>query len=119
MQALTAPVTLLVDAVLVPRSALFLSRITAQEPPVEHDGEESVRRSLRIGFAFVLKDEFIRPELLCVATINLFNFVFHAIFVLYATSELGVNPGLLGLDPRRRRSRRRHRSGRSHRGSRS
>ena len=97
VQALTAPVTLLIDAFSYLWSALFLSRITAEEPPVEHDGEESVRRSLRIGFAFVLKDEFIRPELLCVATINFFNFVFHAIFVLYATRELGVNPGLLGL----------------------
>ena len=31
------------------------------------------------------------------ATINFFNFVFHAIFVLYATRELGVEPGTLGL----------------------
>jgi MFS family permease len=97
VQALTAPVTMLVDAVSYLWSALFLSRITAQEPKIEVDGQESVRRSLRAGFAFVLKDEFIRPELLCVATINLFNFVFHAIFVLYATRELGVDPGLLGL----------------------
>ena len=97
VQVLTAPVTLLVDGVSYLWSALFLSRIRAPEPPVERDGQESVLRSLRAGFAFVLKDEFIRPELLCVATINLFNFVFHAIFVLYATRELGVSPALLGL----------------------
>jgi MFS family permease len=96
VQLLTAPVTLLVDAVSYLGSAISLTRIRAQEPPVERNGD-GVIRSLRDGFAFVLKDELIRPELLCVATINLFNFVFHAIFVLYATRELGVEPGLLGL----------------------
>jgi MFS family permease len=97
VQLVTAPVTLLLDAVSYLWSALFLSRIRAEEPPIDEDGQESVLSSLRAGFSFVLRDEFIRPELLCVATINLFNFVFHAIFVLYATRELGVDPGLLGL----------------------
>jgi MFS family permease len=96
VQLLTAPVTLLVDAVSYLGSAIFLTRLRVEEPPVEREGT-GVLRSLRDGFAFVLKDELIRPELLCVATINLFNFVFHAIFVLYATRELGVEPGLLGL----------------------
>jgi MFS family permease len=97
VQLLTAPVTLLVDAFSFIGSALFLGRIRAQEPPVEEDGRESVLQSLRSGMRFVFGDELIRPELLCTATINLFNFVFHAIFVLYATKELGISPGLLGL----------------------
>jgi predicted MFS family arabinose efflux permease len=97
VQALTAPVTLLVDACSYIGSAVFLSRIRTKEPPVEQDGRESVLGSLRSGLRFVLGDELIRPELACGATINLFNFVFHAIFVLYATRELGVSPGVLGL----------------------
>lgn len=97
VQALTAPVTLLVDAFSFIGSALFLGRIRAPEPPVEEDGRESVLQSLRSGLRFVFGDELIRPELLCTATINLFNFVFHAIFILYATKELGVSPGVLGL----------------------
>jgi MFS family permease len=97
VQLLSAPVTLLVDAVSYLGSALFLGRITAAEPPLQEEGRNGVLHSLREGFRFVLRDEFIRPELLCVATINLFNFVFHAIFVLYATRELGVSPGLLGI----------------------
>lgn len=96
VQLLTAPVTLLVDATSYIGSALFLGRIRAAEPAVEEE-QSGVLRSLRQGFGFVLRDEFIRPELLCVATINLFNFVFHAIFILYATRELGVSPGLLGI----------------------
>ena len=97
VQLLTAPVTLLVDAASFIGSAVFLSRIRAEEPRVEESGREGVWRSLRGGLGFVLGDEMIRPQLLCTATINLFNFVFHAIFILYATKELGVDPALLGL----------------------
>jgi predicted MFS family arabinose efflux permease len=97
VQLLTAPVTLLVDAFSFIGSALFLGRIRAEEPPLDEDGRESIVQSLRTGFRFVLRDELIGPQLGCTATINLFNFVFHAIFVLYATKELGVSPGVLGL----------------------
>ena len=97
VQLLTAPVTLLLDAISFVGSALFLGRIRSQEPPVDEDGRESMLRSLRSGLRFVFGDELIRAQLACVATINLFNFVFWAIFVLYATKELGVSPGVLGL----------------------
>jgi len=96
VQLLTGPVTLLLDAFSFLGSALFLGRIRAEEPPVQRDGN-GVLRSIWEGFRFVLGDEVIRPELLCAATINLFNYVFHAIFVLYATKELGVSPGTLGI----------------------
>jgi predicted MFS family arabinose efflux permease len=96
VQLLTGPVTLLLDAFSFLGSALFLGRIRTQEPPVERDGN-GVWRSIWDGFRFVLGDELIRPELLCAATVNLFNYVFHAIFVLYATKELGVSPGTLGV----------------------
>jgi predicted MFS family arabinose efflux permease len=96
VQVLTGPVTLLLDAFSFLGSALFLTRIRAKEPPVERDGN-GVLRSLMDGFRFVLRDELIRPELLCAATVNLFNYVFHAIFVLYATKELGVSPATLGV----------------------
>ena len=47
VQALTAPVTLLVDAVSYLASALFLGRIRAEEPPVEDDGNGVVQRPPR------------------------------------------------------------------------
>jgi MFS family permease len=97
VQLLTAPLTLLIDAFSFVGSALFLGRMRAEEPPVEEDGRENVLQSLRSGFRFVLGDELVRPQLACVATINLFNFIFWAIFVLFATKELGVSPGVLGL----------------------
>jgi MFS family permease len=96
VQLLTAPVTLFVDAVSFVVSALFLGRIQAEEPEVETNGESPIE-SLKDGFRYVFGDELIRPSLFCTATINLFNYVFHAIFVLYATKTLGVEPALLGL----------------------
>ena len=96
VQLLTGPVTLLLDAFSFLASALFLRRIRAEEPPVERDGN-GVLRSIRDGFRFVLRDELIRPGLLSATTVNLFNYVFHAIFILFATKELGVSPGTLGI----------------------
>jgi MFS family permease len=96
VQALTAPVTLLVDAFSFLGSALFLRRIRTEEPPPERDGN-GVVGSLRDGMRFVLRDDLIRADLGCAATVNLFNFVFHAIFILYATKQLGVAPGTLGI----------------------
>jgi MFS family permease len=37
-----------------------------------------------------------RPLLLGVSVINLFNYVFHALLILYVTTVLGISPGLLG-----------------------
>jgi MFS family permease len=96
VQLFTAPLTLLLDAFSFVGSALFLGRVRAREPVVEHDGN-GILHSLREGFRFVLRDDLIRPDLLCAATVNLFNFVFFAIFVLYATKELHVAPGTLGI----------------------
>ena len=40
----------------------------------------------------------MRPTLLSAATLNLFNFCFQALFILYATTRyLNVEPGILGL----------------------
>ena len=45
----------------------------------------------------MLGDRIMRPTLLSVATINLFTFAASALFILYATTTLGVSPGALGL----------------------
>jgi MFS family permease len=96
VQALSAPLTLLVDAVSFVASALFLSRLRAPEPPLERR-ETRVRDEMREGLSFIFRHPILRPSLLGVATLNLFNFAFWALFLLYATEELGIRPGTLGL----------------------
>jgi MFS family permease len=96
VQALTAPLTLLVDTVSFIASAFFLGRLHAPEPPLEHR-QIRVRDDVREGLSFVFHHPILRPSLLGVATLNLFNFAFWALFLLYATEELGIRPATLGL----------------------
>jgi MFS family permease len=93
VQVLSGPVTLLVDAVSFVGSALFLGRIS----PVEPATEVAERGHLVAGARFIRRTPMLYASLLATATINLFNFVFWALFVLYATRELHVRAGTLGL----------------------
>ena len=95
VQALTAPFAILADAVSFVCSAFFISRIRLEEQPLE-SAATRMRDELRDGFRFVLGQPLLRSELGSAATINLFNFAFAAIFILYATRELDIAPGLLG-----------------------
>lgn len=96
VQLLTAPVALIADALSFIGSAFYLGRIRAPEPPIEID-DESIRTRLSTGLLFIFRDSIMRPILLSVATINLFNFGFQALFILYVTTMLGVSPGILGV----------------------
>jgi MFS family permease len=91
--ALTAPFALLADALSFVGSAFFLRRIRVQEPPPAPSG----RGRMRAGLRFIARTPVVRAALGASATINLFNFMFWAIFVLYATRELGIGAVALGL----------------------
>jgi MFS family permease len=90
---LSAPLTIGVDALSFLGSAHFLSRIRPAEPPPDVSGHGSVTAGAR----FIRESGLVRASLLAVATINFFNFMFFALFVLYATQTLHVRAGLLGL----------------------
>jgi MFS family permease len=96
VQVFGAPLAMLGDAFSYLGSVLFLRRIRAPEPPIEHE-EGSTRERLLAGLSFVIGDPIMRPTLLSVATVNLFTFASSALFILYATTTLGVSPGALGL----------------------
>jgi MFS family permease len=97
VQLVGAPATLLADAVSYLASAFFLARVRAPEPRLGPDANDSVRAQVAEGLRFIAQHQIFRPSLAAVATINLFNFMFFALFVLYATRELGIGPGTLGL----------------------
>jgi predicted MFS family arabinose efflux permease len=96
IELLKAPLTILIDALSFLGSAFFLSRIRAPEPPIEQD-PGSIRSQLSSGLSFIARDPIIRGTILSVGTVNFFNFCFAALFILYATTYLGVEPGVLGL----------------------
>jgi MFS family permease len=93
VQAISAPVTLVLDAVSYVASALFLRRVHVVEPPTEQAASGHVVAGVR----WIAASPVVRAALGATATINLFNFAFFALFVLYATRELDVSPATLGL----------------------
>ncbi len=93
VQVLRGPYALALDAVSFLWSAFFLGRIDAEEPP----GTPSEQGALLSGVRWIRGNAIIRAELLGVATLNLFNFMFFALFILYATRSLGVRPATLGI----------------------
>jgi MFS family permease len=93
VQAISAPVTLVVDACSYVVSALFLRSVIAEEPAPEVPGKGHVVAGVR----WVFGNPIVRAALGATATINFFNFVFAALFILYANRSLDVDPGTLGL----------------------
>ena len=93
VQVLSAPVAVIADALSFLGSAFFLGRIRVAEPPPAEPGPGA----LTAGMRFIKGSPVIRWSLVAVAIINFFNFVFFALFVLYATRSLHVRPGVLGL----------------------
>jgi MFS family permease len=96
IQVLSASVALAVDAVSFVLSALSLARIRAVEAAIEAE-VGTIRERLFVGLRFIGRDPIMLRVLVSVALVNLFNFAFQALFILYVTTRLGVSPGVLGL----------------------
>jgi len=92
VQALSAPGALLVDAFSFVGSGALLVCIHPEEPPPDPE-----RGGVMVGLRWVARSPVVRATLLATATINFFNFVFWALFILYVTRTLDVSPGKLGL----------------------
>ncbi|MEU8662641.1 MFS transporter [Actinoplanes philippinensis] len=95
IQALTAPVAIVVDAVSFLASALFIGRITAAPAPVGQ--RSSLAADLGAGLRYVRDHPYLRAALACVTTVNFFGFIAQALVILYVSRELGLPAGLIGL----------------------
>src|SRR6266545_718552 len=88
----SAPVALLADAASFVVSALCLGRIHPVEPPTE----ARARGLIGGGLRYLWRSAILLPQLAATTTINFFNYMFHALFILYATRSLEVPPATLG-----------------------
>ncbi|MFF1505960.1 MFS transporter [Streptomyces sp. NPDC058326] len=93
VQFLTAPLALLADALTYLVSAGYLARIKPVEPPPA----PVVKGHFTEGLRWVLRDRSMRALFAASGTVQFFNYMFHTLFVLYVTTELGISAGLLGL----------------------
>ncbi|WP_219933844.1 MFS transporter [Streptomyces sp. Act143] len=98
VQALTAPVAVVVDAVSFLASALLLRRVRVAEAVPERRQGQGVWQGAREGLALVLRHPVLRASLGCTTTINFFTFLTGSgLVVLFADRELGLPPGVIGL----------------------
>ena len=93
VQLLKAPYALLVDSISYLFSVGFLASIDPEEP----ETETAETGHVVAGVRYIVTSSVMRSSLLATATINLFNFVFHALFILYAVRSLNVRPATLGI----------------------
>ncbi|MGD0066038.1 MAG: MFS transporter [Streptosporangiaceae bacterium] len=92
VQALSAPVAILADAVSFLGSAFFLGRIRPAEPPADDS-----HGSILAGARFIAGSGIVRASLAAVAAINFFNLMFNALYLLYAVHVLHIRPGVIGV----------------------
>ena len=98
IELLTAPIALVVDSVSFLLSAAMLLLIRKPEPRPERSAEpRNVWQEIGEGLGVVLKSPLLRPIAFCTATSNLFSQIAFAVFVLFATRELGLDAGALGI----------------------
>ncbi|MFJ8861414.1 MFS transporter [Streptomyces sp. NPDC102451] len=99
IQVLTAPVTLVVDALTFLASAVLIGRVPVDEPPVAADSTApSVVRRAKDGLALVVRHPVLRASLGCAATVNFFTFVAGSgLIVLFASRNLGLSAGVIGI----------------------
>jgi MFS family permease len=96
VQALTAPVAVVADALSFVFSALMLQRTPVAEPP-SASREERARTQLADGFRFLRHHAALRAGVACTSTINFFNFFLLAIFILFASRTLGLSAAAIGI----------------------
>ncbi|MER5563644.1 MFS transporter [Streptomyces sp. NPDC048491] len=99
VQALTAPVAVVVDALTFLASAVLVGRVSLDEPPVAQDQAAfTLLRRAREGLVFVVRHPVLRAGLGCAATVNFFTFVAGSgLVVLFAGRNLGLTAGAIGL----------------------
>ena len=88
---------MLVDAASFAVSALLIGRVARPGPAGRHDDRSGLLRRSRGRDGLVLKDPYLRASLACASTINLFNLMAGALLILYASRELGLSAGVIGL----------------------
>ena len=99
VQALTAPVAVIADALSFVASAILVGRTRIDEPsvPTTSTGPSLLRRA-REGLTFVIHEPVMRAGLLCATTLNFFTFLAGTgLLVLFADRVLQLSPGAIGL----------------------
>ena len=99
MQIMSAPLTILFDAVSFLVSAVSLVFVRAHEPAAELKKQDrpGFWKEVGEGMQVVLGNPLLRSIAATTATANLFYHTIFAVFMIHATRTLGLTPGALGV----------------------
>jgi MFS family permease len=98
IQALTAPVAIIFDAVSFLLSAISLRLIRDVEEEIHKDERPpNIWREIREGLGVIFGNRLLWSIAGCTGTGNLFGSVWNAIFLLYLTRDLNMPPAILGI----------------------
>lgn len=97
VQWLTAPFALVFDALTYLASAFFLLKIRAEATPLPESPPLNVVKDVREGLSALLRQRLLGTWAVCGAAIVFFTGAFEAQYILYATRELHLNAGWIGL----------------------
>jgi len=96
IQAVTAPVVVVLDAASFVFSALQVRRIRVSDP-VPDAADQSLLRRAAAGLSYVRRHPYLRPSLGCSSTMNFFAFMSTALLVLFASRTLDLSAGVIGF----------------------
>lgn len=96
VQALSAPIAVLVDAASFCFSALQLSRVHTPDVEPETSGAPLLRQTFT-GMRYLLRHPLLRADLGCSTAANFFNFIGLAVLIPFASRTLGLSAGTIGL----------------------
>ena len=101
VEAVTAPVAILVDAVSFFASAVFLFRIKKQEKTAPTRAERQAGPGMKVelaeGLRWVFGNRYLRWIAASTATFNFFGSIIFSVYLVFAVRELGLRPGVIGL----------------------
>jgi MFS family permease len=97
VQALTAPLAILVDAASFIVSAVTLGLIRKREPEIVPEAQSNMLREIAAGLQEVYQQTLLRASAAAIVISDLASGIFAALVVLYMSQELGFSPGVLGM----------------------
>jgi hypothetical protein len=97
LQVISAPLTVLVDAVSFVISALFVHAIRADDPKPEYAAQTSMWQDFKTGLRFIFGVSFLRWNAAIIAIWNLLGSGLITIFFVYLSRDLKLSSSLVAL----------------------
>lgn len=97
VQAVTAPLAIIVDALSFVVSAVSLASIKTREQPSQQESRPGLRREMWEGLTTLLGHPLLRPVVTATSVMNLFVSIGLAAYMVFAVTELGLSAALIGV----------------------